>query len=116
MMYIRHGGRRQKTVQLYYTNAGSLQHNTNAPKVVKASTDMKEKKFDLVSIPEAGVAWMKSASQLVKRQFQKISESIRMTHSHVELNKSGYQQGGTCGVAIGGITGCVIDQGSDEIG
>ena len=55
------------TVNLYYTNAGSIQFAALDPKLVVAAEALTSENIDLLSIPETGLRWTKPITNIVKR-------------------------------------------------
>ena len=67
MIYVKHG-RKLTEVNLYYTNAGSIQYSAKDPKIEVATEGLKKEKIDLIGIAQSGTGRSKTIKNKVKRQ------------------------------------------------
>lgn len=107
-MYAIHGGgRTNKIMNIYYTNANGLKHNGKVPKITEAAEEFKEKNIDVVLLAETGLNCDKRIELKLKRQLKEVQGGVILVTLNVDDGKLGYLQGGALTVELGGITGCV---------
>lgn len=104
-------GRKLKQINLYYTNTGSIRYSAKDPKLEVATEVLNHKNIDFIGITDSGVSWNKSIKNKVKHQIRKIKVCVKLAISYVLESKERNQQGGTFYATVGGILGCVVDQG-----
>ena len=114
-----HGGgvkRMNDLVNVFYTNAKSLQIFGRSPKLNLAQDQLQKEDIDIIAILEAGYRWNRLIEKQVKYQLRAIKGNTTISTSCVDDGEPGSLAGGTLTATVGGITGCVQDKGSDKQG
>ena len=118
-MYVINGGRRNrriKTLKVFYKNANSIKYNSRFPKLEVGREELVKENVDVVSLAEPGIGLSKSIFNKVVASLMPIKKRVTMETSSVDDGVQGPQQGGTLTAALGGLTGGVIEKGSDKLG
>lgn len=78
---------------------------------------MKEQQVDILSYPETRYNWNKTLINRSIYQLRKVHNAVRLSTSNVDDGMAGAaQKGGTMTAALGGVTGCVVQEQSDKLG